>query len=184
MVIRPDSRDRETVSDSAVAVDRVLRADRPECYHVQGTVGQGDVRGTLEEIREQNPVGWILLVADNYSSHQAKLTQRRADDLGIEFLFIPPFSPMLHAIEPLWKDLKREISPTIFEGKEHFRDFVTETFLRLSRRYSFAVDWIETFLPGRIHKLRDHSCDHRLLGDIVNEIQLDFGGVSMRRREC
>ena len=28
----------------------------------------------LEEIREQNPQGRILLVADNYGSHHAKLT--------------------------------------------------------------------------------------------------------------
>jgi len=43
----------------------------------------------LEEIREQNPRGRILLVADNYGSHHAKLTQQRADELGIEFVFIP-----------------------------------------------------------------------------------------------
>jgi len=101
----------------------------------------------LEEIREQNPVGRILLVADNYGSHHAKLTQRRADELGIEFVFIPPYSPTLNAIEPLWKSAKREISPEIFEDKEHFRTFLTETFLRLSRRVSFASDWIEIFLP-------------------------------------
>jgi hypothetical protein len=53
---------------------------------------------------------------------------------------------MMDAIEPLWKDLKREISPTIFEDKDHFREFVTKTFLRLSHRLSFAVDWIDTFL--------------------------------------
>ncbi len=100
----------------------------------------------LEEIREQNPVGRILLVADNYGSHHAKLTQQRADELGIEFTFIPPYSPTLNSIEPLWKDLKREILPSIFEDKDHFREFLTETFLRLSRRLSFAVDWIETFI--------------------------------------
>ncbi|MFB6185364.1 MAG: transposase [Halobacteriaceae archaeon] len=92
-------------------------------------------------------------MADNYGSHHATLTQERADELGIEFVFIPPYSPTLNAIEPLWKDLKREISPTIFEGKDHFREFVTETFLRLSHRLSFAVDWIETFLPD-IQKLQ------------------------------
>jgi len=107
----------------------------------------------LEEIREQNPRGRILLVADNYGSHHAKLTQERADELGIEFVFIPPYSPTLNAIEPLWKDLKREISPEIFEDKDHFREFLTETFLRLSHRLSFAVDWIETFLPD-VQKLR------------------------------
>ena len=102
----------------------------------------------LEEIREQNPVGRILLVADNYGSHHARITQQRADELGIEFVFLPPYSPTLNAIEPLWKDLKRDISPTIFEDKDHFREFLTETFLRLSHRLSFAVDWIDTFLPG------------------------------------
>ncbi|NKE38126.1 IS630 family transposase, partial [Natronococcus sp. JC468] len=101
----------------------------------------------LEEIREQNPVGRILLVADNYGSHHANLTQQRADELDIEFVFIPPYSPTLNAIEPLWKDLKREISPEIFADRDHFRAFLTETFLRLSHRLSFASDWIETFLP-------------------------------------
>ncbi len=101
----------------------------------------------LEEIREQNTRGRILLVADNFGSHHAKLTQERDDELGIEFVFIPPYSPTLNAIEPLWKDLKRDISPTIFGGKDHFREFLTETFLRLSQRLSFAVDWIEIFLP-------------------------------------
>jgi transposase len=101
----------------------------------------------LEAIREQNPHGRILLVADNYSSHHARLTQRRADELDIEFVFIPPYSPTLNAIEPLWKDLKREISPTIFADKDHFRAFVTETFHRLSNKLSFATDWIDTFLP-------------------------------------
>jgi transposase len=102
----------------------------------------------LEEIREQNPPHRILLVADNYGPHHARLTQQRADELGIEFVFIPPYSETLNAIEPLWKDLKREISPTIFEDKEHFRQCLTETFLRLSHRLSFAVDWIDAFLPG------------------------------------
>jgi transposase len=107
----------------------------------------------LEEIREQNPSGRILLVADNYGSHHARIAQQRTDELDIEFVFIPPYSPTLNAIEPLWKDLKREISPTIFEDKDHFREFLTERFLQLSLRLSFAVDWIDTFLPD-VQKLR------------------------------
>ena len=101
----------------------------------------------LEEIREQNPVGRILLVADNDSTHHARLTQQRADELGIEFVFIPPYSPTLNAIEPLWKSTKRDISPEIFDDKDHFRDFLTDTFLELSNRVSFAANWIEMFLP-------------------------------------
>jgi transposase len=101
----------------------------------------------LEWIREQNPVGRILLVADNDGGHHAKLTQKRADELDIEFVFLPPYSPTLNAIEPLWKSLKRKISPEIFEGEDDFRQFVTDTFLTLSKRVSFADNWIKTFLP-------------------------------------
>ena len=100
----------------------------------------------LEAIREQNPVGRILLVADNDGSHHAHLTQDRADELGIEFVFLPPYSPNFNAIEPLWKTLKRKISPTIFEDKDHFKRFVTDTFLDLSNRLGFANSWIEKFI--------------------------------------
>lgn len=92
-------------------------------------------------------------MADNYDSHHAYLTQERADELGIGFVFIPPYSPTLNAIEPLWKDFKRDISPEIFDGKDRFRDYFTERFLRLSHQLSFANDWIETFLPD-IQRLR------------------------------
>ena len=107
----------------------------------------------LEEIREQNPLGRILILADNYGSYHANLTQERADELDIEFVFIPPYSPTVNAVEPLWKDLKRDISPEIFEDKDYFREFLTETFHQLSQQVSFATDWIETFLPDvqRLH---------------------------------
>ena len=106
-----------------------------------------DICAALEAIREQNPVGRILLIADNDGGHHAKLTQRRADELGIEFVFIPPYSPSFNAIEPLWKSLKRRISPEIFEDKEHFKQYVANTFLELSKRLGFANSWIEKFLP-------------------------------------
>lgn len=76
----------------------------------------------LEKIREQNPSDRILLIADNYGSHHAKLAQQRADELGIEFVFIPPHSPMLNAIKPLWRSLKREVSPEIYKDEDHFRE--------------------------------------------------------------
>jgi transposase len=90
----------------------------------------------------------ILLIADNDGGHHANLTQERADELGIEFVFLPPYSPTLNAIEPLWKSLKRKISPEIFDDEVRFRQFVTETFLDLSKRVSFADNWIKTFLPN------------------------------------
>ncbi len=108
---------------------------------------------SLEEVHEQNPPDLILLIADNYGSHHANLTQQRTDELDVEFIFIPWYSPTLNDIEPLWKDLKREISPEIFTDRYHFRVFLTERFLRFSHRLSFASDWTGTFLPD-VQRLR------------------------------
>lgn len=54
-----------------------------------------------EEIREQNSVGWILFAADNYTSLHATLTQQRAAELDIGFVFLSVYSPTLNAIEQL-----------------------------------------------------------------------------------
>ena len=74
-------------------------------------------------------MGRILLIADNDGGHHANVTQQRADELSIEFVFLPPYLPNFNAIEPLWKTLKRKISPEIFDDKDHFKQFVTDTFL-------------------------------------------------------
>ncbi|GAB3017900.1 transposase [Natronobiforma cellulositropha] len=60
-------------------------------------------------------------MADNYGPHHAKLTHKRADEFGIKFVFIPPHSPTLNAIEPLWKRTKWELSPEIFADRDHFK---------------------------------------------------------------
>ena len=125
-----------------------------------------DICAALEQIREQNPVGRILLVADNDGGHHAKLTQQRADELGIELVFLPPYSPMLNPIEPLWKSLKRKISPEIFEGEEEFRHFVTDTFLKLSKRVSFANSWIQRFLKD-VQKLCETRSRERCIPSLL-----------------
>ncbi|WP_425461910.1 transposase [Natronosalvus hydrolyticus] len=53
--------------------------------------------------RSASRIPWdrILILADNYGSHHAKLTQQRADELDTEFFFIPPYSLALNTIEPL-----------------------------------------------------------------------------------
>lgn len=111
-------------------------------------ITQQTVSAAFVRIREENPTGRILLVLDNHSAHRAQYTRNTAEQLGITLVFLPPYSPFLNPIEPVWKSLKRDLSPYLVESADHFRALVTERFLALTHRLSFANHWIETFLPN------------------------------------
>lgn len=101
----------------------------------------------LEEVRERNPGGDILVVLDNFASHRADVTRRRADELGMRLVFLPPYSPDLNPIEQLWRCLKREVSTAFFATMDGFLGVIEEAYGRLGGRFSFAMGWFEKFLP-------------------------------------
>lgn len=106
----------------------------------------------FEAIREQNPRGRILLVLDNSSSHICDYTREKAAELGIVLVFLPVASPHLQPIEPVWGKLKHDLSPLSTESADHFRALVEKTFLDLTRRLSFAADWLDRFID--VNRLR------------------------------
>ncbi|MCL6002412.1 MAG: transposase [Thermoplasmatales archaeon] len=63
----------------------------------------------LERIRFYNPVGRIMIVLDNFKSHHALKVAQKAIELGIDLIFLPPYSPDLNLIEYIWKAIKRII---------------------------------------------------------------------------
>ena len=74
----------------------------------------------------------IVIILDNAKYQRAYEVQILARKLGIELLFLPPYSPNLNLIERVWKYFKKQISgnkyyPTfeIFFSKVHnfFSDF-------------------------------------------------------------
>ncbi|MBD2774193.1 IS630 family transposase [Iningainema tapete] len=50
----------------------------------------------------------ITLVLDNARYQKCKYVQELADSLGIELLYLPPYSPNLNLIERLWKFVKKK----------------------------------------------------------------------------
>lgn len=50
----------------------------------------------------------ITIVCDNARSPKCKLVQELADNLKMEFLYLPSYSPNLNLIERLWKLVKKQ----------------------------------------------------------------------------
>lgn len=83
---------------------------------------------------------------DNFSSHTCEYTRERAAELGIDLVFLPVGSPHLNPIEPLWKSLKRDISPIAVESTAEFCSLVRDQFQQLAKKVSFATAWVDRFL--------------------------------------
>jgi transposase len=105
-----------------------------------------DVCEFLEEIRKENGDERVIAVLDNFPSHKAKKTLNLANDLGIDLVFLPPYSPDLNPIEFIWKSIKRVISGEFIRDLDHMKSIIRSTFEKLSSKLSFARGWIEKFL--------------------------------------
>ncbi len=101
----------------------------------------------LEKIVEQNLGKRIILVLDNSRSHHADKTVRKARELNITLVFLPPYSPDLNPVEFVWKTIKREVSIRFIQSKEHLKTIIKNEFMKVENSLSFAKKWMETFNP-------------------------------------
>jgi len=99
----------------------------------------------LEKIAEQNQGKKTILILDNSKSHHADKTIRKAKELHIILIFLPPYSPDLNPVEFIWKTIKREVSVNFIQSKEHLRNIIKDEFARVSKSLSFAKKWMKMF---------------------------------------
>jgi len=100
----------------------------------------------LERIRERNPDKPIIIVLDNFRSHLARKTRRKAKKLNIILVFLPPYSPDLNPIEQIWRVIKRILSPLFIKTLDELKEVISNNFYELTQRISFAEKWIKKFL--------------------------------------
>jgi transposase len=88
---------------------------------------QESIEGFFETIREANPeYPAIVVVLDNFSSHKTEMVQEKAKGLGIELVYLPPYSPDLNPIEFIWKTVKYFVSLEFIRSLNHLRDTIEE----------------------------------------------------------
>ena len=88
------------------AVDAVSN----EMIHITNTttINAWSLVELFRKLREAHPAQPITLVLDNAKYQRCYLTQSAANMLGIELLFLPPYSPNLNLIERVWKFLRKK----------------------------------------------------------------------------
>lgn len=99
----------------------------------------------LQKIVERNPSKKIILILDNSKPHCANETVRKARELKITLVFLPPYSPNLNPVEFVWKTIKREVSVKFVQSREHLRNIIKNEFIKVENSLSFAKKWMETF---------------------------------------
>lgn len=93
----------------------------------RGSIGADQVCELLREVKRRcrKPV---TIVLDNASYHRARVVRELADTLGIELLFLPPYSPNLNLIERVWKLVKKlALNARSLPDFDAFAESVTNT---------------------------------------------------------
>ena len=83
----------------------------------------------------------ITIVLDNARYQRCKLVIEKAEELGIELLFLPPYSPNLNLIERLWKFVKKEVLyGTYYDNFEKFKEAITNCLEETEKKHKKALD--------------------------------------------
>ena len=120
--------------------------NRASVYSTKDSSKKEAVIGFLEEVRKRNNGRRIVMILDNFRAHTSWKTREAAEELGIELVFLPPYSPDLNPIKFIWKSIKRELSALFLRWREEVMGVVEALFYELTASLSFAKRWIEKFL--------------------------------------
>jgi transposase len=97
----------------------------------------------------------VTLVLDNARYQRCKLVQDLAALLGIELLFLPPYSPNLNLIERLWKFTKKKaLYSKYYETFADFCNAITEVLDNTHRHYRHELDSLLTLKFQTFEKLK------------------------------
>ena len=80
----------------------------------------------LEKVRGEYGRRKVTLVLDNARYQKCEVVWEAAERLGVELLYIPPYSPNLNPIERVWRYVKSELRTREWEDFAEFRERIDE----------------------------------------------------------
>lgn len=103
MVKTSSGRQRMNVLSALDATTKWINSRREGKY-----VNASTAEALMEDIREASPHAEITLLMDNVPYQRCAKVKLAAERLGIEIIYLPPYSPNLNIIERLWKFIKKK----------------------------------------------------------------------------
>jgi transposase len=141
VVVRaPSGRQRFNVLGALDAITHQLITVTNESYI--NSVSVGELLEKIAGLGLQTP---ITLVMDNARYQRCRYVLEIAARLGIEILFLPPYSPNLNLIERLWKFVKKEcLYDEYYENFQLFKDAITRCLSETSGSHKSALKTLLT----------------------------------------
>ena len=140
LVHAPSGRQRFNVLGALNAITHQLITVTNESYI--NSVSVGELLEKIAGLGLQTP---ITLVMDNARYQRCRYVLEIASRLGIEILFLPPYSPNLNLIERLWKFVKKEcLYSTYYESFQPFKQAITACLSETTGRHKSALSTLLT----------------------------------------
>jgi transposase len=120
------------------------------------TAGQGDFQTSLRLLRSHYAGRQIWLLLDRAPGHIAQSSQRLAQSLDVELVWLPKQCSELNAMDQLWKELKGDLAANRqFKDIEEAADHAENWILALSPRQALQkagtlskTYWLKNFLKN------------------------------------
>jgi len=100
----------------------------------------------FKKIREQHPLGKIILILDNAKYQKCHVVQCAANMLNIQLQYLPPYSPNLNLIERVWKFIrKKSLNCRYYENFDLFKSAVEECISKFGTEYKEELETLLTW---------------------------------------
>lgn len=105
----------------------------------------------LKQLRNRNTGIRLHIIWDNVPYQHATAVKRLAEEIDINLVYLPPYSPNLNLIERYWGFLRKKVLRNQhFETYEAFRSAI----IAFSRKRSKSIkNSLRTYIPERFHIL-------------------------------
>jgi len=99
----------------------------------------------LFQLREKYPPLPLYLVLDNARYQHCQLVKQTAENLRIQLLFLPAYSPNLNLIERLWKWVKKScLYACFYEDFDSFSNAIQQTLLKANSCHQHELESLIT----------------------------------------